>query len=40
MKAYSPQVPPDLLAACKAVEETRVAALSFGVSELWVRRVK
>ena len=40
MKAYSPEMRRDVLAACRSGEGTRAVALRFRVSESWVRRVK
>jgi transposase len=40
MQAYSKEMRRDVLAACDAGEGTRAAALRFGCSESWVRRVK
>lgn len=40
MKAYSPEMRRDILAACESGEGTRAVALRFRVSESWVRRVK
>ena len=40
MEAYSPELRGEVLAACDRNEGTRVIAVWFEVSELWVRRIK
>ena len=40
MKPYDQEFRSEVLAACDANEGTKAVALSFGVSESWVRRIK